>query len=256
MTQPLDITWLQQHAPNRRIVYLPETTSTMHDAIALVEEGAPHGTCVVADRQTHGQGRLGRAWDSARHTGLYCTVLLRLPLENHQLPIVTLALGLAAVDAIQKQTSLVPDLRWPNDVLLGEGKCAGILVQQHRQALLAGIGVNVNQDRFPAHLQAIATSLRLETSREWPRETLLASLLDSIEARCQQLVQQGPKAIVEEFTRHSSYVRNRRVQVEQNESTLLGTTAGLTEQGFLRLRDDSGKMTTVLYGGVRPARGR
>jgi BirA family biotin operon repressor/biotin-[acetyl-CoA-carboxylase] ligase len=226
--------------------------STMYEAARLAHKGAPHGTVVGADEQTAGHGRLGRAWHSPPGAGLYVSLILRLGGPAEELPIVTLALGLAAAEAITQATGLAPDLRWPNDVLLAGRKCCGILTQLHGAAVVAGIGINVNHESFPAELRAIATSLRLQAGRTVDRDGLLRHLLAAVDDHLDILRQQGRAAILRLFTQHSSYVFGRRVLVDERDA---GTTDGLNEAGFLMLRRDDGGRVPILAGGVRPLDG-
>lgn len=235
--------------PNRRIEWHSSIDSTMHQAVQLAAEGAPSGTVVGADEQTAGQGRFNRVWHSERGAGLYFSIILRLPIETAAMPAVTLALGCAVVEALQITANVAPDLRWPNDVLLNDKKVCGILTQLHGQAIVSGIGINVNQTSFPSEIQEIATSVRIATSREHSREQLFVALLDDIDRYCDILVQQGRSAIFDLYSHHSSYVSGRRVIVDEE---ITGTTAGLTPEGFLRLRKDDGTDHTVLAGGLRP----
>jgi BirA family transcriptional regulator, biotin operon repressor / biotin---[acetyl-CoA-carboxylase] ligase len=252
MTGPLDVEWVRARLPGRRVDYFLTTSSTMTRAAALAREGCAGGTVVVAEEQTAGHGRLGRSWHSEPEAGLYASSVLRLPLPVLRLPLVTLALGLATVDAIALATGLRCDLRWPNDVLALGRKCAGILVEGCGDALVAGIGINANHERFPESLRDAATSLRLATGRAQSRELLLVALLESIDRRTALLVEAGPDAILREFGQASSYVHGRRVVVETGEHRLTGSTDGLDPAGFLILRTDSGARELILSGGVRP----
>src|SRR5690242_18681363 len=110
-------------------VWLRSTTSTMKDAAALAARGEPHGTVVVAEEQTAGIGRHGHSWYSGSTGGLYLSIILRLPLAADLLPVLTMALGLAAQRAVDEIADVTCDIRWPNDLLLNEKKVAGILVQ-------------------------------------------------------------------------------------------------------------------------------
>src|SRR5579863_8065859 len=110
-------------------VWLRTTGSTMKDAASLAARGEPHGTVVVAETQTAGIGRHGHSWHSESDGGLYLSIILRLPLAAEVLPVLTMAMGLAALRAIESVASVACDLRWPNDLLLNEKKLAGILVQ-------------------------------------------------------------------------------------------------------------------------------
>ncbi|HTC32612.1 MAG TPA: biotin--[acetyl-CoA-carboxylase] ligase [Bryobacteraceae bacterium] len=236
----------------RRVEWHTTIGSTMTEASRLAAEGAPSGTVVGADEQTAGVGRRGRSWHSEPGTGLYISVILRLALDPAIMPVVTLALGLAVTEAILKATDLSCDLRWPNDVLIQSKKCAGILTQLESSAIIAGIGMNVNHSRFPEELSGIATSLRIASGRTHSRERLLLELLPAIDRYCALLENDGRAPILEMFSRASSYVSGRRVCVDQDGSTLLGTTAGLAESGFLLLRGDDGRDHQIVAGGVRP----
>jgi BirA family biotin operon repressor/biotin-[acetyl-CoA-carboxylase] ligase len=237
----------------RQIHRLDSVASTMQVAIELAEQGCESGTVVVAKEQTAGQGRFGRTWHSEAGAGLYMSQVLRLKMCPDSLPLVTLALGLATAEALTQVASVAPDLRWPNDVLLDGKKCAGILVQLVDGVLITGIGVNVNHTSFPHELAALATSLRQATGREHDADTLLDTMVSSIDDHVQRLMVNGRDPVLRAFSQASSYVRGRRVVVEQNGTDLTGITDGLDPQGFLILREDSGRRTLILAGGVRPA---
>ncbi|HBY63579.1 MAG TPA: biotin--[acetyl-CoA-carboxylase] ligase [Solibacterales bacterium] len=248
----LDVPFLQAKLANRQVQWLESVDSTMYAASRLAAAGAPSGSVVGAEEQTGGQGRFGRTWCSEKETGLYFTVVLRLPLEPRHVPVVTLALGLAVSDTLRLLAGVPADLRWPNDVMLNGRKCAGILTHFDNGAVLAGIGLNVNQQSFPPDIAPLATSLRIETGREHAREPLLVYLLGAIDSFSRVLTTSGVEPILQMFENSSSYVRGRRVAVDQAEGTITGTTAGLTPGGFLQLTKDSGETVTILAGGVRP----
>ncbi len=145
------------------------------------------------------------------------------------------------------------DLRWPNDVLIGGRKCAGILTELHDGAVVAGIGINVNQTAFPAEIAAIATSLQIASGKSTALNTLLEALLPKIDEYTALLCSEGREPILRLFSEASSYVRGRRVVVDLPEGSVEGTTDGLDASGFLLLRRDNGERTVILAGGVRPA---
>src|SRR5205823_1127192 len=125
----LDIDKIRRIFSEKQVHYFQTIGSTMTEAARLASLGAAHGTIVLAEEQTAGIGRLGRAWQSDRELGIYCSILLRLPLPPDRLPIINLVLGLATAEAIEKSTHVVCDLRWPNDVLIKQRKVAGIIAQ-------------------------------------------------------------------------------------------------------------------------------
>jgi BirA family biotin operon repressor/biotin-[acetyl-CoA-carboxylase] ligase len=238
--------------PGRRVEWFESVDSTMIRAAELAREGCPHGTIVGADEQTAGVGRQGRSWHSKKGEGLYVSMVLRLPVEARALPLIMLALGLAAQEAIVQTASLAPDLRWPNDVLIRGRKCAGILAQLEGDAIIAGIGINVSQTSFPPGLATPATSLLGEGARV-SREELLGALAGAVDRLCAALLEKGPHAILRRFEASSSYARGRRVRVEQEGGEIVGVTRGLDESGFLLVEQNDGKLTKVLAGGVRAA---
>jgi BirA family biotin operon repressor/biotin-[acetyl-CoA-carboxylase] ligase len=249
---PFDIEWVRSRLPDRRIDWHPAIGSTMTEAGRLAVLGCESGTVVGAEEQTEGQGRLGRTWHSERDSGLYVSIILRHLLPPNTVPLITLALGLATVEAILKTTDLACDLRWPNDVLIDNRKCAGILTQLEGSAVIAGIGINVNHIGFPKELEELATSLRIAGGRIYSRERLLVELLPSVARFCTLLEKEGREPILKMFSHMSSYVHGRRVDVDLANSVVRGTTAGLNEAGFLVLRGDDGEETIILAGGVRP----
>jgi len=240
----MDIAAIRDRLPSRDIHYHQRLDSTMHEAARLAAAGVPSGTVVIAEEQTAGIGRYQRPWHSEAASGLYFSVVLRVPIH----PVITLALGLATVDAIQKTTGIACDLRWPNDVLIGDRKLAGILTHLDGPAVIAGIGINVNHAAFPPELSALATSLRIASGNKQSREDLLVELLPAVDT----LVIEGRPAILKMFSHASSYVHGRRVRVDQENGIVTGTTAGLTEDGFLLVRGDDQREHVILAGGVRP----
>jgi BirA family transcriptional regulator, biotin operon repressor / biotin---[acetyl-CoA-carboxylase] ligase len=201
----------------------------------------PLGTVVIADHQSAGQGRHGHTWHSQPNTGIYCSIVLE-PAK-----LLTLALGVATVDAIAQTTGIRCDIRWPNDLMLDNLKVAGILVQLINDHAVSGIGINVNHTSFPPGIEA--TSLRLHSNRVHDREAILDALLPAIDS----IVQEDSETILRLFAHASSYVAGRRVTVDQPGGKISGTTAGLDPEGYLIVRTDDGTDTLILAGGVRAA---
>jgi BirA family transcriptional regulator, biotin operon repressor / biotin---[acetyl-CoA-carboxylase] ligase len=234
-------------------VWLKTTASTMKDAAAMAARGEPHGTVVVAERQTAGIGRHGHTWYSDSIGGLYLSIILKLSLAPDLLPILTMALGLATQRALDDLADVDCDLRWPNDVLLKDRKVAGIMVQgEPAAALIAGIGVNVNQIEFPVELREIATSLRCETKREFSKEAVLDRVVAESLKHASLLSESGKRPILEQFEKHSSYTNGKPVVVDAPGGEISGITAGLDQNGYLRVRTTHG-MQTIVTGGVRRA---
>ena len=246
-----DIARVRELRPQNEFHYFPSVQSTMSEAASLASIGAPHGTVVLAGQQTNGIGRFGRSWISEPEVGIYTSILLRLPLPSTQVPIVSLLLGLSISDAIKKSANLTCDLRWPNDVLLRERKVAGTLARLTDNCIIAGIGINVNSTAFPENLRTPATSLLLaDGGRPHSRELLLVQLLQSLDTFSNLLLVKGPQSILDAFSAASSYVKDRRILIE--ESGLHGLTQGLDEHGFLLVRLAAGEVHPIVSGGIRP----
>lgn len=233
--------------PHRKVVWLEKTESTMLDAA-----GHPPGTVVVADQQTAGQGRQGHRWHSEPGTGLYFSTVESPPCTAQHLPVATLALGIAVQEAIRDVAGIGCDIRWPNDLLIGSKKCAGILATTHGDCVIAGIGINVNQRQFTDGLSDIATSLRIESGQEHDREELLAASLRKIDFYLKLLSEEGPDSVLRLFAQASSYVYGRRVCVDTAEASITGVTDGLDASGFLYIRTVGGERRLIRNGGVRP----
>jgi len=232
--------------------------STNDAALELGHSGAPHGTVVLAEQQTAGRGRVGRKWHSEKSNGIYMSVLLRPGISPVEAPLITLVAGLAARDAVAEQTGVVPDVRWPNDLMLGGKKCGGILTEMHAepdrvQYVVVGIGINVNHETLPSDIRGLATSLRIETGHTQSRNELVVRLLRALDGYYNQFLRQGTEAILRRFREVSSYCEGKRVRVATATETYLATTAGLDSSGVLRVRRENGKTEPVLAGDVREA---
>ena len=243
----------------RRVFHFFKTDSTNRVALELGYAGEPEGTVVLAEAQTEGRGRAGRVWHSERGTGLYFTVLLRPRLSPAQAPLLTMLAGVSTQMAIQAQTGLVPELKWPNDLLLNGKKLGGILTEMHAEPnvvrfVIVGIGINVNQEKFPSEIAATATSMRKESGRLTYRLELLARLLGQFENDYNRFLREGPSFVVERFQSVSSFAQGRRVRVDTGLETYAGTTAGLSPEGLLLVTRDNGPLVTVIAGDVTEVR--
>jgi len=230
--------------------------STNTAAMAAAAEGAPQGSIFLAEEQTAGRGRGSNSWISERSTGIYCSVILRPPLPPSDVLVISLAAGLAVQAAIQQvDPNVVPDLKWPNDLLIEGKKVCGILTEMNSEAtqvryIVVGIGINVNQASFPPELGA--TSLRMVTGSEWSRVEVAAALLKSLDREYRSLLESpdAMQSITRRFVERSSWAYGKKVRIEETFSAMEGTTAGLDARGFLQLKTAHG-VQTVLSGTVR-----
>lgn len=249
---------LQPGPLGKRIYHFFKVDSTNSVAMALGEQGEPHGTLVIAEEQTAGRGRAGHSWHSEKTNGIYMTVLLRPPISPQQAPIITLTAGLAVREAILEQTGVAPDLRWPNDMLFGRKKFCGILTEMNAEQdrihfVAVGIGINVNHERVPEQLSSIATSLRIETNRAHSRIEIVARLLRHLDSYYNRFLSEGPEPILARFAEVSSYAQGKRVRIETPSETYTGTTEGLDPGGLLRVRRDDGRILPVIAGTLSEA---
>jgi BirA family transcriptional regulator, biotin operon repressor / biotin---[acetyl-CoA-carboxylase] ligase len=245
-----------------RIHHFFSITSTNLAAMHAAAAGEPEGTVFLAEEQTAGRGRGGHTWDSEPSVGIYCSVILRPQLAPADALLLSLMAGIAVAEAVEQATGLHPDLRWPNDLLLNGKKFCGVLTEMNAEAtrvryVVVGIGINVNHTQFPPELEPIATSLKLESSRDWSRVELTAALLKSLDDGYRKLIEGGPEArsaILRNFEDRSSFARSRHVQVEE-QGGYQGVTEGLDERGFLLVRTADG-LRTLLSGTVRALDGK
>ncbi|HLJ41722.1 MAG TPA: biotin--[acetyl-CoA-carboxylase] ligase [Candidatus Acidoferrales bacterium] len=242
----------------KHIFHFFKVDSTNTVAMRLGEEGEAHGTVVVAEEQTSGRGRAGRSWHSEKAAGIYVSILLRPQISPMLAPALTLVAGLAAYDAIAEGGGLLPDIRWPNDVLLKGKKVCGILTEMQAEPdrmhfAVIGIGINVNQPKMPGELASIATSMRMETGRVHSRLDLLARLLRHLDRYYNQFIAEGAEPILRRFAELSSYFEGKRVRISTSTDNFVGTTAGLEPMGILRVKRDDGKIESVISGTVTEA---
>jgi BirA family biotin operon repressor/biotin-[acetyl-CoA-carboxylase] ligase len=217
--------------------------------------GAADGTIVIADEQTGGRGRFGRAWVSPAGRNIYLTLVLRPTTER--LRRLSIVAPLAVALAIEETTGLKPAIKWPNDVRFGELKVAGVLIENEFSGSellwsLAGIGINVNFDpsAFP-EIAGIATSLLRETGSEWPRERLICALLNQFE---RFYADDSAGALGMWKARLDTL--GREISVEFRGQVVEGVAEGVNDNGDLLVRRADGSIETIVAGEVtlRPVR--
>jgi len=243
----------------KRLYHFFKTDSTNRVAMELAYAGEAEGAVVLAEEQTAGRGRAGRSWHSERGAGLYVTFLLRPKLAPVQAPLLTMIAGLSAHAAIQAQTGLNAELKWPNDLLLNGKKIGGILTEMHAEPnqvrfVIVGMGINVNQEKFPGELAPSATSLRKETGQVHSRLELLVRLLREFETDYNRFLREGSASVVERFALVSNFANGKRVRVDTGAEVYVGATCGLTPEGLLQVQKEGGPVMTVIAGDVTEVR--
>jgi BirA family biotin operon repressor/biotin-[acetyl-CoA-carboxylase] ligase len=240
----------------RDIRVFQETTSTNDVIEKLARDGVKEGAVVFAEAQTRGRGRLGRSWLSPARKGLWFSVLLRpdlRPLDTTQL---TVASATALRRAIDAQTGLAPKIKWPNDILIGGRKVAGILTElnaelDHIKYVILGIGVDVSLSagEFPADLRKTATSLGAESGKPISRPQLAVTILRELD-RDYALISQGRFSVVaDEWQAHCSTI-GHRVVIRVGDREIRGHAEALSENGALLVRTEHGHLERVIGGDV------
>ncbi len=238
----------------REIVYRPQVESTNALARTLAVRGARSGTIVVADSQTAGRGRQGRIWFSPPGAGIYLSLILRPAVGSSGATKFTLLTGVALAETL---LSFVPDgveIKWPNDILVGGRKVAGILIEiateiDKIEYMVIGVGVNVNTARrdFPAELKRTATSLRAETGQYFSRAAVLAEFLAGFEKYYDVLQEFGFAPILARWKKLAN-IFDKQVSVDLLGSTISGRVSGIDRHGALLIRQRGGGLHRLLSG--------
>ena len=235
-----------------KVVCHDTVSSTMDEAFRLGMEGAPDGTVVCAEGQTRGRGRLGRNWASARHKGIYISVILRPKFPPTELAKLTLWAAVAVSEALEKSTGVSALIKWPNDLLVGEKKVAGILTELRAEVdqvkfVVIGIGVNVNHT---AHqLIETGTSLRVEAQKTFLRVDVLKEILRSLERRYLELNEHGFKPVLDQWKKRSVTLK-KWVRIADPAGVVEGQAIDLDDDGGLLIRQDSGVVIKKMAGDV------
>ena len=248
-------------APRRlgtRFHYFREIDSTNNYARALAERGEPQGAIVIAERQTLGRGRLGRRWVSPPYVNLYCSIILRPTLPPAQTPRVTLTAAVALADAIESFSPVAPVIKWPNDILAGDKKLAGVLTEavsnsQRVEFVILGIGVNLNYspDSMPPEIRERATSLSVLAGKSVSREGFLRRLLQDLD-RCYGILEETGFAALASRWDARFGLRGRRVRVEMTDRTIIGRAIGIDADGALIIESPDGGRQRIVAGDVIP----
>jgi BirA family biotin operon repressor/biotin-[acetyl-CoA-carboxylase] ligase len=230
------------------VQWLPSVGSTMDIVQQAAERGAPEGLVVVADEQTSGRGRRGRVWSSPPGAGRYVSFLFRPPIhpaESAALGLLTLAAGVAVRAAIGHASGLHPTLKWPNDVMIGRRKLAGILAEglsvgSPAQAVVLGIGINLLAASHPGEVADRATSLESELGRAVDRALVLEELLVQVAEHYAHLVHGNVSQVLCEWRAAAPSAHGARVQWTASDGVRRGTAAGIDDTGALLVRTHAG----------------
>jgi BirA family biotin operon repressor/biotin-[acetyl-CoA-carboxylase] ligase len=240
----------------RDIRVFQETTSTNDVVEKLARDGVKEGVVVFAESQTKGRGRLGRKWISPSNKGLWFSVLLRPDLRPQAATQLTVAAATAVSRAIRSQTNIVPEIKWPNDILVRGKKVAGILTElsaeldQVKYLILGmGIDVNLNVSEFPADLRKTATSLKIETGRALHRAELATAILNELDIDYARICSGQFESVANEWE-ESCATLGRNVAIHVGDRTIQGRAESLDSEGALLVRTQHGRLERIIGGDV------
>lgn len=239
----------------REVYFYEEIDSTNTQAKRLAEEGAPSGTLVVSDCQLKGKGRRGRAWESPKGSAIYMTLMIRPQILPEHASMLTLVMGLSAVQAIRNVLNLETSIKWPNDVVLNKKKLVGILTEMNTQMdyieyLVIGIGINVNMQHFPQELEDKATSLQMELGHPVNRAELVAETMRCFEKNYEIFEKtQDLSGMVDSYQQVLANY-NQPVRVLEPGNEYSGIARGINAKGELLVEREDGSVEKVYSGEV------
>jgi BirA family biotin operon repressor/biotin-[acetyl-CoA-carboxylase] ligase len=234
----------------RQVIYRDVAESTQSIAIAIADRQGSHGAVVIAEQQKSGRGRIKRKWLSPKG-GIWMSVILQPKVPTARITTLPFVAALAVCKAIQEATKLEARLKWPNDVMIGGKKVAGILLDISAEAeqvnyAVVGIGINANVDSqaISSKIESKVTSIKDELGREASRLAIVKLLLEKLEFYYGELERHGPAGIIEEWRKNSDML-GRQVSVIQGEKVQTGVAADINEDGSLLLRTGKGDLNIV-----------
>ena len=248
--------WFNHQPPHqRRMYYYDEIDSTNTQIKRLAEEDAPHGTLAVADYQSRGKGRRGRAWDSPHGSAIYMSILFRPEIRPDRASMLTLVIGLSVTQAIRSNLGLQAQIKWPNDVVLNGKKLVGILTEMSAQMnyieyLVTGIGINANLREFPEELEDKATSLQKEIGHKVNRSALIAECMEKIEENYEIFVKTQDLSGLMAAYQEALVNQDQQVRVLEPGHEYTGVARGINAMGELLVEKEDGTITEVYAGEV------
>jgi BirA family biotin operon repressor/biotin-[acetyl-CoA-carboxylase] ligase len=238
--------------------YFPELDSTNIYARQLAENGAREGEIVIAEAQTQGRGRLGRRWQSPPFANLYFSVILRPQLPPAHAPQITLMAAVALAETVESFIRQSSTIKWPNDILVGGKKLAGILTEaacdsERLHYVILGIGVNLNYRlaAMPDEIRTRATSVAELTGKSVSRESFLRRLIHDLDRCYGELEEASFSSLAPRWEAHFG-LRGQRVRVELFDQIVTGWARGIDRDGALLVQDDQGRTQRVIAGDVIP----
>lgn len=230
----------------RNLYYYDSVESTQKIASKLANEAAEEGTVVISEEQTAGRGRMDRKWHSPKHTGIWMSILLRPKIPISKAPQLTLITAVGVVQAIEEATELLPQIKWPNDIMVNGKKITGILTELQAEAdsihsVIIGIGMNVNtlEADFPEEIRRTASSLSIEAGRTIGREELIRTILEKLEKLYFLYLTKGFLPIKLMWESYAISI-GKQIIARTITGEISGKAIGITEDGVLLIEDSAG----------------
>ena len=275
IAEQLHTTWA-----GHNLIYKEETGSTNDDARELGEQGAPHGTLVVADRQIKGRGSRGRSWETPQDGNIAMSLLIRPSAPPDRISMLTLITGMSVAEGIEdalieardidlsKSTEVniqgeiiaeyksFPQIKWPNDIVIAGKKICGILTELHMNSdntirdVVIGVGINVNMMDFPDEIKEIAGSIRSTTGVELPRESVIACTMRRFEENYTKYCVSYDLSLLQEQYEARLINRHKLVKVLDPKGEYEAIAHGITELGALVVSDEDGDEYEINAGEV------
>jgi BirA family biotin operon repressor/biotin-[acetyl-CoA-carboxylase] ligase len=243
---------LRTHLLGNRVISFETIDSTNNCAKAVAGCGGNEGTIVFAEHQTSGRGRHGRPWTANPNENLTFSIILRPSISPEHIQSLSLLSAVAIAEAVERETGLRSECKWPNDLLIRSKKFGGILLEgsitrNSVEHVVIGIGLNINQVSFPPELADKATSLRIESGRTIDRIAMLRAVLQSLERHYEETLPGGMSVVTSLWLRYTSML-NKQVSVLRNGSeAITGIMKGLSPEGGIILHTNG--TDRVLFAG-------
>jgi BirA family biotin operon repressor/biotin-[acetyl-CoA-carboxylase] ligase len=242
---------LQTRSFGRKIYSFDLIDSTNECAKALANCSAAEGTIVFAEQQTAGKGRFGREWTADPNENLTFSISLRPELKLDSTQLLPLYVAVAVAEAVEESSGMTVECKWPNDLLVGGRKIAGFLLeastrQNKLDFVVLGVGINVNQTRFPESIGEKATSLKTASGESHDRASLFRTVVKALEDHYARFSSSGFESVVAQWLSRSSML-NRRISVSMHGAPVSGIVKGLSREGGLILL--TGGEERVLFAG-------
>lgn len=248
--ESLETKWM-----GKELYYYSQVTSTNVLAKAKIQEGGGNGLLVVAEEQSEGKGRRGRNWQSPKGEAVYMTLGLKPDFPPDKASMLTLVMAYAVAQAIRDVTDLPCLIKWPNDIVVNKKKVCGILTEMNvakasNYSVVIGVGINANQQSFPAELTGLATSLALETGRAVEKEMLIAKTLKYFEEAYGTFQKEQTLSFMQEQYNGVLANCNHEVVVLEPKGSYEGVAQGIDENGELLVHKKDGELVKVYAGEV------